>query len=587
MYIYIYLLLLLFWVPSPFSQLDNCSIVLCYYWWWLHEAATLLYCKYSNIMGNKSSKSLHIAKDQNKSEVSSKRPLRIKGVASDTWTDEDSAPDWDDLRQQRLRLSLDVQGEQLEAIHGKKTPRMPPTLLAELAKPPPVAAKNTKRKGNETDRYGKDDLVAGRKVQGVVEASSELLNLTYGTFSLAGWEPVRELRDGQQARKENQDAFCCHESFGGRKDEAFFGIFDGHGARGKSVAEFVRDVLPTVVDSQLKQLSQQEEQDDETTTTAKNSTSCIEWKGKRQLDIVKAAIQGFIDCSKILNSPDSRVDTFMSGTTAVVAWFCNTLLFCCNLGDSRCVIGRQCHPSAVSRLTKEKYVAVELSYDQKPDRQDETQRVVAAGGRVASWQSGVGPLRVWLADEWIPGLAMTRSFGDSLLHSVGVLDIPEVTCIQLSEVDKFCVLASDGVWEFMSSQEVVDFVGKYRRKYSAQEAAEFLVQEAVKRWRKNEHVVDDVTAIVIWIECKVASPPNSSTRGQQRGVIALQDGEVLQGVGSSNSSGGSSLWHSWKNWSFRNDDSNKNNNDNHLGYQPVLIDKNGTLKSFIPENHQI
>jgi hypothetical protein len=63
--------------------------------------------------------------------------------------------------------------------------------------------------------------------------------------------------------------------------------------------------------------------------------------------------------------------------------------------------------------------------------------VVAAGGRVASWQSGVGPLRVWLADEWIPGLAMTRSFGDSLLHSVGVLDIPEVTCIQLSEVDKY------------------------------------------------------------------------------------------------------------------------------------------------------
>lgn len=276
-YIYIFVVIALL-VPSPFSQLDNCSIVLCYYWWWLHEAATLLYCKYSNIMGNKSSKSLHIAKDQNKSEVSSKRPLRIKGVASDTWTDEDSAPDWDDLRQQRLRLSLDVQGEQLEAIHGKKTPRMPPTLLAELAKPPPVAAKNTKRKGNETDRYGKDDLVAGRKVgtlQHVFFVKTKCVCVcvclaigarscgsVFGTVKLdvwnifSGWLGTSARTEGWTTSKKGKssislffmcvyldtecwtkDAFCCHESFGGRKDEAFFGIFDGHGARGKSVAE--------------------------------------------------------------------------------------------------------------------------------------------------------------------------------------------------------------------------------------------------------------------------------------------------------------------------------------------------------------
>ncbi|EME29352.1 protein phosphatase 2C isoform 1 [Galdieria sulphuraria] len=549
-------------------------------------------------MGNRSTKaSADVSEtggDQPKMASSQGRALRIKGVASDSPLEDDTSLDIANLREQRLRLSLDVEGEQLPAIGGKRTPRLPQVLQSELAKPAPIAAKSFKKpktpKGTlkTLDKLSADNSIASninsngllnKKLQGVSEASP-VLNFTYGTFSLAGWEPVRELRDGQQARKENQDAFCCYERFGGRSEEAFFGVFDGHGARGRAVAEFVRDILPTVLDSQLKDLSKLSDQEDAKSTETTLSegldpsmVTCTELKGKHQLDIVKAAIQGFIDCSKILNSSDSNVDTFMSGTTAVVAWLYQTLLFCCNLGDSRCVIGRQCSPHSVSRMAKEKYMAVEMSYDQKPSRTDETQRVVAAGGRVASWQTGIGPLRVWLADEWIPGLAMTRSFGDSLLHSVGVSEIPEVTCIQLSEMDKFCVLASDGVWEFMSSQEVVDFLGKYRRKCSAQEAAESLVQEAVKRWRKNELVVDDVTAIVIWLDCKVASPNPAKLEPS-----AVSD--VASGYKSSSVGG---FWHSWKIWSSLGTDSTKSNC---FGYQPVLIEKNGTLKPFLPQNHE-
>jgi hypothetical protein len=36
----------------------------------------------------------------------------------------------------------------------------------------------------------------------------------------------------------------------------------------------------------------------------------------------------------------------------------------------------------------------------------------------------VGPLRVWLKSEDIPGLAMTRSFGDQVAASVGVVAEP-------------------------------------------------------------------------------------------------------------------------------------------------------------------
>jgi len=37
----------------------------------------------------------------------------------------------------------------------------------------------------------------------------------------------------------------------------------------------------------------------------------------------------------------------------------------------------------------------------------------------------IGPARVWLKVENVPGLAMSRSFGDAVAHSVGVIPDPE------------------------------------------------------------------------------------------------------------------------------------------------------------------
>lgn len=42
--------------------------------------------------------------------------------------------------------------------------------------------------------------------------------------------------------------------------------------------------------------------------------------------------------------------------------------------------------------------------------------------------------------------------GDEAVKSVGVIPEPEVTTYDLSEKDKFMIMASDGVWEFIESQ---------------------------------------------------------------------------------------------------------------------------------------
>jgi serine/threonine protein phosphatase PrpC len=72
--------------------------------------------------------------------------------------------------------------------------------------------------------------------------------------------------------------------------------------------------------------------------------------------------------------------------------------------------------------------------------------------------NGVGPLRVWMKNLNLPGLAMTRSFGDKFGIQAGVTALPEILEFKIMEDDKFLIIASDGVWEHLSSQEVVILV---------------------------------------------------------------------------------------------------------------------------------
>jgi len=61
----------------------------------------------------------------------------------------------------------------------------------------------------------------------------------------------------------------------------------------------------------------------------------------------------------------------------------------------------------------------------------------------------------------MPGLAMSRSLGDRIAHSVGVSSHPEVLSFLLTPFDKFIVIGSDGLWEFLSNEQVAEIVVPY------------------------------------------------------------------------------------------------------------------------------
>lgn len=82
---------------------------------------------------------------------------------------------------------------------------------------------------------------------------------------------------------------------------------------------------------------------------------------------------------------------------------------------------------------------------------------------------------------------------------MGVISEPEVGYFEISEEDKFIVIASDGVWEFLSNKVVVNIVVPYYLKNDPVGACEQLVLESTAAWKKKEYSVDDITAIVIFL----------------------------------------------------------------------------------------
>jgi serine/threonine protein phosphatase PrpC len=107
----------------------------------------------------------------------------------------------------------------------------------------------------------------------------------------------------------------------------------------------------------------------------------------------------------------------------------------------------------------------------------------------------VGPPRVWLAEVDVPGLAMSRSIGDEVSQTVGVISVPELIPHQIQPNDIFAIWASDGVWEFLSNEQAVSIIWKF--KHDLNEAANQLVEEAAKMWRKEEQVIDDITVLIV------------------------------------------------------------------------------------------
>ncbi|CAM9282341.1 unnamed protein product [Hapterophycus canaliculatus] len=116
----------------------------------------------------------------------------------------------------------------------------------------------------------------------------------------------------------------------------------------------------------------------------------------------------------------------------------------------------------------------------------------------------------------MPGLAMSRTLGDVVAHGVGVISDPETYRCDLicggecfhddaeeseaKENSAVLILATDGLWEFISDQEAVEIASQCSE---PRHAVQRLTQEATSRWMKEEQVVDDITVCVAFLKGSV------------------------------------------------------------------------------------
>lgn len=255
-------------------------------------------------------------------------------------------------------------------------------------------------------------------------------DLRYSFLSQRGYYP-------ESLDKPNQDSYCIHTPFGASPDDHFFGVFDGHGEYGAQCSQFVKRRL---CENLLRD-------------------------NRFRTDAVLALHSAFVGTNSQLH--DDILDDSMSGTTAITILVRGKTIYVANTGDSRAVIAEK---------RGDNIVAVDLSIDQTPYRMDELERVKECGARVLTLDQIEGlknpdvqcwgteesddgdPPRLWVQNGMYPGTAFTRSIGDSVAESIGVIADPEIFVLDLTSKNPFFVLASDGVFEFLSSQTVVDMV---------------------------------------------------------------------------------------------------------------------------------
>lgn len=191
---------------------------------------------------------------------------------------------------------------------------------------------------------------------------------------------------------------------------AFFAVYDGHG--GAAMAQYAGKHLHEYI------------------------TKRREYK---EGNIVQAIQQAFLELDAVMQC-DEILKNEQAGTTVIAILIKNNTIYSANAGDSRAVASIKGH-------------AVPLSRDHKPTLKDERNRIMAAGGRVEF--------------NRVNGqLALSRALGDfmfkqnrqKLPEEQIVTAFPEVQQFELTEDWEFVILACDGIWDVMTSSEVVSFV---------------------------------------------------------------------------------------------------------------------------------
>lgn len=258
-----------------------------------------------------------------------------------------------------------------------------------------------------------------------------------------------------------------------------FAIFDGH--NGVSAAIFTKESLLNNVLSAIPQ-----------------GASRDEWLQA----LPRALVAGFVKTDIEFQKKGET-----SGTTVTFVVIDGWTVTVASVGDSRCILDTQ--GGIVSLLTVDHRLE---------ENAEERERVTASGGEVGRLNvfggNEVGPLRCWPG-----GLCLSRSIGDTDVGEF-IVPIPHVKQVKLSNAGGRLIIASDGIWDALTS----DMAAKSCRGLPAELAAKLVVKEALR----SRGLKDDTTCLVVDIIPSDHPVPASTPRKKQNVLSSLIFGKKAQ-----------------------------------------------------------
>lgn len=308
---------------------------------------------------------------------------------------------------------------------------------------------------------------------------------------------------------ENQDKLFYYDNFLLIKNCILFGVCDGHGKNGAEISELLGVLYPSyifylIIDNNLIRRKQDlnelmlklielEESPEKTKdrhilryilNKLGVDYAYIPFISGDEIALFNLLFES-IHLSRIDLVQRFKIDIDYSGTTLCSGILVGNKLYISNIGDSKIVMGIF---NNKGNLWKSK----QLSIIHEPSSPNENRRIIQNNGRIDRFKNEYGEeygqLRVFEKEtESIkPGLAMTRSVGDEEARKIGVTYEPELFVYELENEHRIIVAGTDGLWNYMTNDEVIRIAAKcYDEGRKAEEASNILIETAKNKWLEN------------------------------------------------------------------------------------------------------